>query len=69
MDCERCGAEGATRGQVLFFARLAPLLLFRPPLMERDLCTDCAGLANVIGIIFLGAATIVLVIVLFLLIL
>ena len=69
MDCERCGAKNAESAQLLFLARLAPLLVLRPPLMERDLCQDCAGLANVLGILFLGAAAILLLVVVLVLIL
>ena len=69
MDCERCGAKGAESGQLLFFARLVPLLVLKPPLMERNLCHNCAGLANLLGIVLLGAATVVLLVVLLVLIL
>lgn len=60
MKCERCGAKGAESDQLLYFARLVPLLVLKPPLMERYLCQDCAGLANLLGVLFLGATAVVL---------
>ena len=54
MKCDQCGEEGARPGNLLIVGRMFPLMILKPPLIGHNYCRDCAGLANVLGLIVAG---------------
>lgn len=68
MKCYRCGSEEGEKGNLLFVGRLFPLLMLRPPLFGGNYCKDCAGLANVLGVLLAGISIVGMAIASFLLV-